>query len=471
MKRFFLLSCITLLGLSSNRVESDDSKRSLVTDEPVFSMGKPEGAPDYVAKVDPKAGQHLALTLSKLQNGLATERPFLIWAIGSSYTNMLGSGEFWQEEIPKRFPNAPEIRYEKMVGNSCPWQYLRGWARHLVVPDQPDLVITYTLGLPEDLEKLIVEIQSQTTADIIVPSIHWRMGDQKMWGISENSPQQEVEAIREVCRKYGVEFVESRREWAAYLTKNHLPIESLLKDAVHQSDYGATIVNSNMFAHFQPAAPSSYEPESRERMIQPELNEDGNYTASFTGNRIDLIGEKSPDGGVFQIRIDGKSASEIDAFLMSYVLPDPENAKVGRGSNPRDQSPHGINLGTNIVPQSWKILMTSDTGDFTIEGSVTGPDGIGNAFKDFESDSGQIEIDPYLWRRAERNRTGDFFTFDVKRSVLDAVDFRGVEKEVLNVRLAQLLPNAEYSLELVPIEPGPAQIDFLQVFEPPLKGK
>jgi len=42
---------------------------------------------------------------------------------------------------------------------------------------------------------------------------------------------------------------------------------------------------------------------------------------------------------------------------------------------------------------------------------------------------------------------------------------------VLNVRLAQLLPNAEYSLELVPIEPGPAQIDFLQVFEPPLKGK
>jgi len=153
MKRFFLLSCITLLGLSSNRVESDDSKRSLVTDEPVFSMGKPEGAPDYVAKVDPKAGQHLALTLSKLQNGLATERPFLIWAIGSSYTNMLGSGEFWQEEIPKRFPNAPEIRYEKMVGNSCPWQYLRGWARHLVVPDQPDLVITYTLGTPEDLER------------------------------------------------------------------------------------------------------------------------------------------------------------------------------------------------------------------------------------------------------------------------------------------------------------------------------
>ncbi|MDF1659860.1 MAG: SGNH/GDSL hydrolase family protein [Verrucomicrobiales bacterium] len=469
MKRFFLFIFLTLLGLSSNRVESDDSKRSLVTDEPVFSMGKPEGAPEYVAKVDPKAGQHFALTLDKLQNGFETDRPFLIWAIGSSYTNMLGSGEFWQREIPKRFPNAPEIRYEKMVGNSCPWQYLRGWARHLVVPDQPDLVITYTNGKPEDLEKLIIEIQSQTTADIIVPSLHWRMRGQALWGKSESAPDQDVGAVREVCRKYGVEFVESRRDWAAYLTENNLPIESLLKDAVHQSDYGASIVNTNMFAHFQPDAPFSYDPKGRERTIQPELKEDGSYAATFTGNRVDLIGKKSPAGGAYQILIDGKPASEVETFLMSYVLPDPGNAKVGRGSNPRDQSPHGVGLGAGVIPQNWKIVMTSDTGDFKIEGSVTGPDGKGNAFEAFTSDSGQIEIDPYLWRRAERNRTGDFFTFEVKRSVLDTVDFRGIEGEVLDLRLAQVLPNAEHSLELIPIEPGSGQIDFLHVFEPPLK--
>jgi arylsulfatase A-like enzyme len=32
--------------------------------------------------------------------------------------------------------------------------------------------------------------------------------------------------------------------------------------------------------------------------------------------------------------------------------------------------------------------------------------------------SGQILIDPYVWRRAEKNRTGDRFTFDVRHSVL-----------------------------------------------------
>ena len=469
MNRFNFLLFVTLLGLSSNRVQSDESARSTVTDEPVFSMGKPEGAPDYVAKSGPEAGQHLALTLHKLENGLETDRPFLIWAIGSSYTNMLGTGEFWAEEIPKRFPNAPEIRYEKMVGNSCPWQYLRGWARHLVIPDQPDLVITYTNGKPEDLEKLIIELQSQTTADIIVPSIHWRMRGQDLWGKSENAPDQDVVAIREICRKYGVEFVENRREWAEYLEENNLPIEALLKDAVHQSDYGAQIINANMFAHFQPGAPFSYKPESRERRIQPVEGEGGKLTATFTGNRIDLIGRKNPDGGIYRVLIDGKPAAEIDTYLMSYVLPDPGNAKVGKGSNPRDQSPHGITLGTGVVPQTWTITMTGDEGEYEIKGSVSGPDGEGNAFSEFTSRSGQIKIDPYLWRRAERNRTGDFFTFEVRRSVVDEVSFRGEAGEPLVVRLAQLLPNREHTLELIPINEGAAEVESLLVFEPPLK--
>jgi len=139
------------------------AQRSVVTDEPPQVVGKPAGAADYVAKAAPTDGQYLALTLKKLEEGFDPPRPFLIWALGSSYTNMLGVGEPWKEMIPKLFPKAPEIRYEKMVGNSCPWQYLRGWARHLAVPDQPDLVITYTNGNAADLEKLIIEIKSNQT--------------------------------------------------------------------------------------------------------------------------------------------------------------------------------------------------------------------------------------------------------------------------------------------------------------------
>ncbi|MEM6916401.1 MAG: hypothetical protein AAF491_07520 [Verrucomicrobiota bacterium] len=466
-----LFAFLTLLGLSSNRVESQEPDRSLVTDEPVFTMGKPEGAPDYVAEPPPEAGQHLALTIKKLTGEMELDRPFLIWAVGSSYTNILGSGEFWQREIPKRFPNAPEIRYEKMVGNACPWQYLTGWARHLVVPDQPDLVITYTKGKPEDLEKLIVELQSQTTADILVPSIHWRLRGRELWGNSENAPDQDVTRSREVCRKYGVEFVENRRQWGAYLMENDLPFEALLKDAVHQSDFGAEIINSNMLSHLQPGAPFAYEPKSRERTVQPVWGEDGKVTASFTGNRIDLVGRKSPDGGTYEVLIDGKPASEMDTFLTTYVQPDSGNSRIERGANPRDQSPHGITLGEGVIPQSWKITMTSDDGDYRIEGSVTGADGEGNAFEMFTSDSGQIIIDPYLWRRAERNKEGDFFDFEIHRSIVEEVSFAGEAGEPFVVRLAQVLLNGPHEVTLVPLKVGSADIDHFRVYEPPLKGE
>lgn len=454
------------LALLCPAVSTFAAERSLVTDEPVFPKGKPEGAADYVAKADPTAGRHLALSLHKLQQGL--DRPFLIWAIGSSYTNMLGNGEFWQRELPRLFPNTKQVEYRKMVGNACPWQYLRGWARHLVIPDQPDLVITYTIGNPADLEKLIVELRRHTTADILVPSIHWRERDLPLWGKSENAADQDVAAVREVCRKHGVEFVENRRDWAAYLTANQLPVTALLKDAVHQSDYGAQIINSNMLAHFRVPESFGYSPSERERLIQPERQTDGSFTASFTGNRIDLLGTTAPDGASFRVLIDDQPAREAGAWLMSYVQPNSKNAKEGKGANPRDQSPHGITLGKGIVPQTWTLVMTSDQGDYQLTGSVTGADGSGNAFQAFTSTSGQILIEPELWRRAERNRTGDRFTFEVKQACLDEVSFAGKAGENFAVRLAQMLPNGPHRLRLVPIGPGSAPLTGLRVFQPPL---
>ena len=439
--------------------------RNLTTDEPRALKGQPDGASDYFPKVQPTDGQHLALTMHKLENGITPTRPFLIWAIGSSYTNMLGNGEAWKEAIPKRFPKAPPIQYKKMVGNSCPWQYARGWLRHLVIPDQPDLVITYTIGNPDDLEKLILELRQHTTADILVPSIHWRERDQDLWGKSENAADQDVSRVREVCRKYNVEFIENRRDWATYLIENKLPLSALLKDAVHQSDYGAMMINSNMLSHLRRPAAYSYQPESRERRLHASAVQDGGLT--FTGNRIDLIGKTSPSGGSIRVFIDGKPADQLDAFNMSYVQPDSKNHKEGKGATPRDQSPHAVTLGGGLVPQSWTLVMTSDSGDFELTGSVTGPDGKGNAFKPFTSTSGQVLIEPELWRRAERNRTGDRFTWDVRRAGVGVVSFKGPANETFVVRLAESLSNSEHTLKIEPT--GDVQIEGFHVFEPPMK--
>jgi hypothetical protein len=111
--------------------------------------------------------------------------------------------------------------------------------------------------------------------------------------------------------------------------------------------------------------------------------------------------------------------------------------------------------------------MTSDSGDYTLTGSVTGPDGQGNAFQPFTSPSGQILIEPDLWRRAERNRTGDRFTFEIKPAVLDEVTFTAPSATPFVLRLAQMLPNGDHTLRLVPTKPGIATINALQVFQPP----
>ena len=113
--------------------------------------------------------------------------------------------------------------------------------------------------------------------------------------------------------------------------------------------------------------------------------------------------------------------------------------------------------------------MISDSGDFKISGNVTGPDGEGNAFRPFTSLSEQIIIEPDLWRRAERNATGDRFSFDVKRSIVKEVSFQGTAGERFVTRLAQLLSNEKHTVELISKVPGKANIEAFEVFEPPLK--
>jgi len=128
----------------------------------------PEGAPEYEAPPRPTDGVNMALTVEKLEKGFDPERPLLIWAIGSSFTNGLGDGSALVEMLKSRFPNMPKVIYKRMAGNSTPYHLTRGWARHLVIPEQPDVVLIYNFGKAEDVEKLVVDLRQHTTADILV---------------------------------------------------------------------------------------------------------------------------------------------------------------------------------------------------------------------------------------------------------------------------------------------------------------
>ena len=451
----------------------------------------------------PEDGKHLALTIQKLQHGLDPERSFRVWAIGSSYTNMLGMGETLIQTIRARFPQAPAIVYKKHVGSSMTFDYMCGWAHHVVLPDPPDLVLIYTIGRPEDLDRLIGILRSHSTADIIVPSIHWRMRDKRNWGKSEDAADQNVAAIRAVCTKHGVEFVESRREWAEFMAAQGMEVEidkerGLLKDAVHQSDYGALIINENIGRHFAVCAQPAYDPAERERRLAAaggksirqgeRVERTGRWRVAggvlrtsakgarikvtFQGNRVDLIARHAAGGGTADVLIDGKPAGQAEAFFRTYIQPGPKNAKPKRGMA-SDQCPHGVFLGKDIVPQRWVITMTDDRGHYKLVGSVTGPDGKGRSTEPFTSDSGQIVVPPKLWRRAKgrdgkySNKTGDTFTFDVVRSAVGEVPFASESSSRFREKLVQNMDNRVHTLELVARGDGPIAVEAFDVFEPP----
>lgn len=458
----------------------------------VPGLPPPKGAPEYQAPPRPADGACLALTVQKLEKGFDPARPLLIWAIGSSFTNGLGNGDLLIELIRQRFPNAPPIVYKRMAGNSTSYHFSHGWARHLVIPDQPDVVLIYNFGRTEDVAAMIAELRRQTTADILVGSLHWCLPHKPIWPDPEASnSHQEPLALRAMCERYGVEFVENRREMTQYMVDHGLVPEDLLADSVHENRYASKMTVMNIARHFHRAEKFAYDPESRERRIEVESPaavemDAGQWTAAevgaartataqgstlsvkFTGNRIELVGWSDPNGGAADVWIDGKLAAEVEAYYAGYIQPDPKNAPLPPNP-PRDRCPHAVSLGANIVPQSWTITMTSDTADYELVGSVTGPDGSGNGLKPFTSKSGQIVVDPDFWRDAKNNRRGDRFTFDVVRATTATVDFKNTTRQKFRLRLAAYLSNEPHVAKLVTRGNGAVTIDAFDVFEPALK--
>jgi hypothetical protein len=479
----------------------------------------------------PGDGQNLALSVAKWEGRAGIPgKPFVIWALGSSWTAAQGDGFGLIHAIRQRFPQAPPIVYKRHCGSGTPWDYAAGWVKQFVAAEQPDLVFTYTVGTAEGLDRLLTEVRRHSTADIIVPSIQFKPPCQLTSHEIENSPGQQWGQIRNVCRKHGVEFVENRREMAEYLARNRLAPDDLLCDHVHQNLRGIMCVWDNVARHLARPERFNDRPESRERRIAvvapaatateqvvlsgPWVAAGGTVRTSaagarlkvrFTGNRIDLLGRKTPRGGSVRLLIDGVAAGQAPVFATTFIEAKPAVPQRPFVHNAQDCAPHAVELGKNLVVQTWTIRMTSNVGDYLLEGSVTGPDGEGNLARPFLSRSGQIGIDPKFWREGrvpiqgrpvvQRNGKpvvefgatpvpvvyengkpvaygdvcGDTFRFDVYRAARAAISFRGEQPAPLAEAAAWNLANGEHTLEIVAAGDGEVNIDGLYVFQPPEK--
>jgi hypothetical protein len=399
---------------------------------------------------------------------------------------MIGNGEAYVQRLRELGCVRP-VHYLKHVGSAVEYDYTKGWMEQHVLERQPDLVILYSGGKAPDLDEMLGRFRARSTADVIVASLHLREQDGEIRPDTVDTP--EWDAVREVCARHGVEFVENRREGAAYLTAQGQPIPWLLKDAVHQNDHGALVIAENIARHFVRHPDPAGNPEARERWIAPDdpavrlegawtrqdgffRNEDGRgtITVRFTGNRLDATGT----AGRLDAEIDGIPAAAYPAFHRTLIVPGEANRRPERGLT-ADRAPHAVFLGPpeRIVPQEWRIEMRSDAGDYALVGSVTGEDGLGNNGADFTGRSGQITVPAALWRRRTEpdgrfsNGTGDVFTFTVRRATGPTVDWSTGGGKPVTVSVVQNAEPGPHEVSLRGAGGGEIRFSGVRVFAPP----
>lgn len=489
------------------RIEIDDVRLRTATEGEMRAAYASERMyyPVHEVAPGPQDGSNLALSVAKWEGSKGIPgRPFVIWALGSSFTAFLLNGYPLVDRIRERFPVAPPVIYKRLVGSGTPWEYVHGWIRQVVIPEQPDLVFIYTNGDLERLDELLGDLRRHTTADVIVPSLHFfqrdRLADIKRGGVAEDALWN---SAGEVCRRHGVEYVDSRRELADYLQRNDLEPERLLYDVCHQNAHGYVRIWGNVARHISKPRAFSYDPSERERRVPVVAGynsatervslhggwqvDDGavrtrergaKIVVRFTGNRIDLIGRKVPGGGAVRVLLDGAPGERVPVFYTSYIEAKPRSLPLRlKGPGAHDIAPHAVGLGENITPQTWVITMTSDMGDYRLDGSSTGFDGEGNCLTRFVSNSGQICIEPRFWRHRQHkqqdgetiygNRAGDAFSFSVYRCAVGCVGFGGDAGEPLHQPLVQHLTNGVHTLEIESQGDGEVAIGSFYVFQPP----
>jgi hypothetical protein len=119
--------------------------------------------------------------------------------------------------------------------------------------------------------------------------------------------------------------------------------------------------------------------------------------------------------------------------------------------------------------------MLDDAGAFELTGSVTGPDGQGQAAAEFTSRSGQIHFDPALWRHLDKDRKtgkikypnarGDRFTFEVRRALEAQVQIEAGSLKPQVVCVVRQVRNTWHELLLT--GEGVKNIVAVRVAEPP----
>jgi hypothetical protein len=431
----------------------------------------------------PRAGAGIQRSMALLASSTPAERHTVrVLFYGQSITEQA----WWKAvaaDLRHRFPNANLVIENRAIGGHSA-QLLVKTAEADLYPFYPDLLIFHVYGSHLDYEKIIRRVRERTTADIVMTTDHitrddalGEVSDPAKLNPSNWDAFMNHKFLPETAATYGVELIDVRAGWKSYLRENALGAKDLLKDGVHLNRRGefvmAELVSQGLRA--QAVSPPA-QPDDRARTYvvgRDIVWREGKLVCDCDGNRIDAI--LAPGANAQgAVMIDGRKPSTF-----------PELYQFSRVSAfPQSSWPLLLKVGAEapLQAETWTLTIHNVSGDgkianFSVAGSVTGPDGSGASTERFVSQSRRIVIEPGDWNLEYCYKVfkrplpaGHGASWKVVPLLSDALVTVAAEPNVEPIlTLAQGLQNTRHRLELT--AKNTAGVRAIRVYRPLLDRK
>lgn len=446
-------------------------------------LARSTGASDYPALPDAVDTSAYGKRIGRGMALMATSTPAKRNTVRILYYGQSIVGQRWSEQVDAHlratYPHTNFVTANLALGGFSSPRLVRTM-HYDALPFYPDLLVFHVYGSHVQYEEIIREIRSRTAAEVIIQTDHanaWpgeradSLDAQADW-----ADQMNYWHLPRIADAYGCALQPQRAEWAQYLTAHGLEPSDLLTDSVHLNEHGKWLM-AELLQRFLRALPEDASDASDTLVNTYEVGRDvdwsgGVLTLPFDGNRVTAVAGATP-GGVAEVRVDGRAPGE-NPELYTFTRP--------------TGTPHigwpAIQKFTWTSPpvlEEWTLTAhgfddAHEEFSFTLEGSVTGPDGAGTADEKFVSDSGRVVIEPEDWvfafdRRVSEKPTPDGWQVTWRVAPLFAdeystpiVDDPSVQTETI---LAQGLANGAHTLEIV-ASGEPPDIEALRVSRPPM---
>lgn len=449
----------------------------------------PPPPPENLAQL----GKHLQRTMTLLATSTPEHRHRVrILFYGQSVTAGPWSYAL-MDDIRKAYPHADLVMENRAIGGYGAESLIKT-ADYDLYPFYPDLLIYHCWGGVKtgEQEEIIKRVRQRTTSEVLLWTTHFRfnpnlpketpLDDPGVVGQTRDD-EERCALWRQLAPKYGCELAEVREALRVYLQAHHLYPKDTLADSVHPNNLGHFLIRSLIrpYLRYDPSFPrDEWQNLVRDYPItHPEVvrRADGALKLTFTGNKIEAIAAPSATEAVgsAQVLIDGRPPSE---FPELYYHSRPTAA-------PHVWWPAINQFGHEqpLVVEQWTLKVTECDVEkgvlkFSVAGSVTGPDGEGEASQRFVSRSGRVVIEPAAWNvmwalkySKKPLPEGYVITWETRPLFTDTYQPPVVAdpSREYAVTLAQGLTNGPHTLTLIPNGRGPVPVASFRVYEPPLK--